>query len=179
MDGLTQTQERKLWASILNGNDHSIKWHKVFSSFSTLGIDRQMTALKHIPVKDFLEIRNLFDAASKVRCKDIEAHLLHLEGVSKIKKMMSDSGVSLDDISGVRSKPVKRGYSAVTKKVDVEEFFSRVSAMSVNGILAKNAPSLAKDLGIGMSTVYLRLSTLIDDGRLVNLGKDGYQIIQK
>lgn len=179
MEGLTQTQERKLWASILNGNDHSIKWHEVFSSFSTLGVDRQITALKHIPIKDFLEVRNLFDAVSKIRHKDIQAHLEHLEGVSKIKKMMSDSGVTIDDIAGVRSKTVKRNYKPSGKKVDVGEFFDYVSNAAVDGILKDNAASISKSLGIGISTVYSRLSSLVDDGRIVNLGKEGYQIIQK
>jgi hypothetical protein len=40
MTELTQTQERKLWASIVNGNEHAIKWNEIMGTFASLGLDR-------------------------------------------------------------------------------------------------------------------------------------------
>jgi len=95
---------------------------------------------------------------------------------------MRDAGISFDELRGVRGskeeKPAKK-YNVSGKKCNVDEFFNELLQIEENGIVTESAPKLAKRLSIGMSTVYLRLSKLVDDGRIVNLGKEGYQITQK
>lgn len=178
MEVLTQTQERKLWQSIITGNEHAIKWHEILTAFAGLGMDRQLTALKKVPLEKLLMVRELHDVTFKLRESEVTAHKERKNAVKEIKELMESQGVSIGDLTSLEPKvEPKKKYSQRYARVTPEEFLKYLVARAENGIVTDSSRSISDSLNVGVSTVYARLSSLTKSGHLVNLGRNGYQIV--
>lgn len=178
MTELTQTQERKLWASIRNGNEEAIKWNEVLTAFSSLGFDRQKAAIKKIPIDKFLSIKSLFDNGCEIRSKEISDFHDRTRNIRKIKALMEEQGVSMAELSSLfpASKP-KAKQSNRRSNVSKADLFKKIVSLSESGIINYKAQEIANKLDIGNSTIYSRLNEYIADGDMVKLDGGGYQIL--
>lgn len=180
MEVLTQTQRRKLNRTIEGGEEHLVKWNEVLTAFAGLGVDRQLAALKKLPLEKFLSVRELFDGTFKLREKEVSAHEERKSVVKEIKELMESQGVSIGDLTSLEPKVEPRKKSGQRyARVHPDEFLKCLAAIAENGIVTESARSIADSLNVGNSTVYQRLSTLTKSGHLVNLGRNGYQIVNK
>lgn len=177
MEVLTQTQERKLWQSIISGNEHAIKWHEILAAFSGLGMDRPLTALKKLPLEKFLAVRELYDVTYKIREKEVAAYEERKSSIRDIKSLMEKQGVTIGDLTLIEPKiEPKRKYSARLARINKDAFLESLKSLSENGIVTEKAKDIADLLNVGVSTVYARLLELTKSGDLINLGRNGYQI---
>lgn len=180
MEVLTQTQERKLWQSIISGNEHAIKWNEIITAFAGLGMDRQITALKRVPLDKFLAIREIHDVVLKKRKKEIAALEERKHGILEIKSLMDHQGISISDLSLLTPMvEPKKKYSARFSRMSPEEFLKSFISLAVDGIVTEKTSDIAELLNVGVSTAYARLSQLTKSGHLLNLGRNGYQVLDK
>lgn len=178
MEALTQTQERKLWASIRNGNEHAIKWNEILTVFAGLDMARQNVALKKMPIDKFLLVNGIFESAVKSRQPEIDKHSARSEGIKELKRLMREQGVSLEELA--EPEPVKKTkYKARRDSLSPDALMTALSARADHGIVRVVAKEVAEQFNIGVSTAYCLLTALKEDGRLVALERGKYQIIPK
>lgn len=168
VEGLSQTQERKLWKDILNGNEESISWNKLLITFSEQIDHRQQIALKKIPLDAFSTILHNVEAARVARESEFEAVKLRKAEIAQVMELMASLRVSVTDLqSPVKSEPkVKASKTAVHKLgegISVSErmvYDALAASADSNGVQSESMNDIALSLGMTRQQVSARIKAL-------------------
>ena len=169
VEGLSQTQERKIWKDILNGNEESISWYKLLVTFSELMDGRQQVALRKIPLNAFSTLLHNIEATKIVREPEFEAIKLRKAEIAQVMELMASLRISVADLqSPVKSAPTQT-HAKVAPVLKVGEGISESERMVYDALLASvdsdsvataSIGDVAKTLGMTRQQVSARVKAL-------------------
>lgn len=188
-EGLTQTQERKLFRELTLGKEQTVSWHKLLDVFATLPDNRQRTALKKLDLNHFLTLVYNVQEAEKDRTVEIEAQAEKKKKIAEFKKQMAESGLSLSDLGGIgdaiaEDKP-KRKYGKrvgsgqpTGREGEILSYLVSI-ADETKTVRGYRGIDIADDLGITQTAFNNRLSKLKKKGFIEGGTREGIKILKE
>lgn len=102
VEGLTQTQERKISRMFALENEDAVQWFNQLQVFSDLQDSRKLAAFRKMDLNHFLRLCNDVEQAKLSRRPEIEAVNEKKEKIKQAQEYLRELGLSLADIASIQ-----------------------------------------------------------------------------